>query len=456
MKYKLKRFSNTILKDFPQEEVYKFINCRGTELYDECKEKSVNDINSSNIKKGKFNKAELEKYIKNSTITFRLNDRTYKASDFLGIYDGKEKLDKEYDVLVNISDGFIVPENGDLYIAMLGILPKYHTKNSTWEYKFVKSRGSSPKPILTIPTKKEEIEDIVKVFCELAVFLKIFSGCYYKFYFTNTNNKQRLFSESFSIGKTLISYIPTLINTSYFIFGHDLVVDRLSKKINELSKREFSKDKFNRFLDYCKKISKGNIYFVNLGPVSCYLDTKLLSKENIKELEKEGDPKRLRTMVDWVIKAYNENKHIIFYSDIDSPVVFAHEFGHYLEAIDGTLGKIQAKSNKGIFSSGFAGFMAFLLGLTGSIGEIIGTLSAMLLRSPLLLSEYMASYKGLEVMKESKIFTEEELEHTKKYFKAAWNSYLSGAYNVATISSGGRWARLAWKSHKMLKNLEKK
>ena len=55
MKYKLKRFSNTILKDFPQEEVYKFINCRGTELYDECKEKSVNDINSSNIKKGKFN-----------------------------------------------------------------------------------------------------------------------------------------------------------------------------------------------------------------------------------------------------------------------------------------------------------------------------------------------------------------------------------------------------------------
>jgi len=454
MKYKLKRFSNTILKDFPQEEVYKFMNYRGTELYDDCKEKSVNDINSPKIKRGKYNKTDLEKYIKNTNITFKINDRTYKASDFLGIYNGKDKLDKEYDIMIDMSGGFIEPDNGDIYISMLGILPKYHKKDSTWEYKFIKSRNTSPRPILTIPTKKEELEDIVKIFCELAVFLKIFSGCYYKFYFTDTNNKQRLFSESLSIGKTLISYIPTLINTSYFIFGHDLVIDRIGKKINELSKREFSKEKFNRFLNYCKKKSKGDIYFVNLGPVSCYLDTKLLSKENIKELEKEGDPKRLRTMIDWVIKAYNENKHIIFYSDIDSPIALAHEFGHYLEEIDGTLRKIQTKSNRGIFSSGFAGFLAFVLGLTGSIGEIIGTLSAMLLRSPLLFSEYMASYKGLELMKESKIFTEEEIEHAKKYFKVAWNSYLSNAYNVSTLSSGGRLVRTAWKSHKMLKNLK--
>jgi len=447
MKYKLKRFSNTILKDFPQEEVYKFLNYRGTELYDNAKERSVNDINSPKIKKGKFNKTDLEKYIKSTTITFKANDRTYKASDFLGIYNGKEKLDKEYDIIVNLSGGFIEPDNGDIYIAMLGILPKYHTKDSTWEYKFIKTRHSAPKPILTIPTKKEELEDIVKIFCELAVFLKLFSGCYYKFYFTDTKNtKQKSFSDT---GKSnLLSYIPTVLNTSYLLVGYPLIMGKLSKKLNELSKRKYGQDKFDKLLNYCKKIANGNVYFVDLGPISCYIDPQMIKKSGIEQLKKEADSERLRTMTDWILKAYEDNKHLIFYSDLDSPVALAHEFGHYLESIDGTLGKIQRNDKKGIFSSGFVRFLAFILGLFGSVGEIIGTVSAMLLKSPLLLTEYMASYKGLKLMEDSKIFTEEEIKHTKQYFKTAWKTYLSGAYGNATMSSIGRLTGLSFKTYK--------
>lgn len=443
MKYKLKRFSNTILKDFPQEEVYKFLNYRGTELYDDCKEKSVNDINSPKIKRGKYNKTDLEKYIKNSTITFKINEKTYKASDFLGVYDGKEKLDKEYDIMIDMSDGFIVPDNGDLYISMLGILPKYHKKDSTWEYKFVKSRNAAPKPILTIPTKKEEVEDIVKIFCELAVFLKLFAGCYYKFYFTDTKTKQKEFSDT---SKSLLSYIPTVLNTSYLLVGYPLIMGRLSKKLNDLSKKKYGKDKFEKLLNYCKKKANGNVYFVDLGPISCYIDPQMIKKNGIEELKKEADPERLRTMSDWLLKAYNDKKHLIFYSDLDSPVALAHEFGHYLESIDGTLGKIQRNDRKGIFSSGFVGFLAFILGLFGSVGEIIGIVSAMLLKSPLLLTEYMASYKGLELMKESKIFTEEEIEQTRKYFKVAWKTYLTNSYSTASMSSIGRLVGISFKA----------
>lgn len=444
MKYRLKRFSNTILKDFPQEEVYKFLNYRGTELYDDCKEKSVNDINSPKIKRGKYNKVDLEKYIKNTDITFRINDRTYKASDFLGIYNGKESLDKEYDIMIDMSGGFIEPDNGDIYVAMLGILPKYHKKDSTWEYKFLKSRNSSPKPILTIPTKKEELEDIVKIFCELAVFLKLFTGCYYKFYFTDTkNSKQKSFSDT---TKNLLSYIPTVLNTSYLLIGYPLIMGRLSKNLNELGKKKYGKDKFDKLLNYCEKIAKGNVYFVALGPISCYLDPQMIKKKGIEELKKEADSSRLRTMADWILKAYEDKKHLIFYSDLDSPIALAHEFGHYLEAIDGTLGKIQRNDKKGIFSSGFIGFLAFILGLFGSVGEIIGTVSAMVMKSPLLLTEWMASYKGLKLMEESKIFTAEELKHTKQYFKTAWKTYLNSSYATATMSSMGRLTGLYFKN----------
>ena len=445
MKYRLKRFSNTILKDFPQEEVYKFLNYRGTELYDDCKEKSVNDINSPKIKRGKYNKVDLEKYIKSTDITFRINDRTYKASDFLGIYNGKESLDKEYDIMIDMSGGFIEPDNGDIYVAMLGILPKYHKKDSTWEYKFLKSRNSSPKPILTIPTKKEELEDIVKIFCELAVFLKLFTGCYYKFYFTDTkNSKQKSFSDT--IKKNLLSYIPTVLNTSYLLIGYPLIMGRLSKNLNELGKKRYGKDKFDKLLNYCEKIAKGNVYFVALGPISCYLDPQMIKKNGIEELKKEADSSRLRTMSDWILKAYEDKKHLIFYSDLDSPIALAHEFGHYLEAIDGTLGRIQRNDKKGIFSSGFIGFLAFILGLFGSVGEIIGTVSAMVMKSPLLLTEWMASYKGLKLMEESKIFTTEELKHTKQYFKTAWKTYLSSSYATASVSSIGRLTSLYFKN----------
>jgi Zn-dependent membrane protease YugP len=221
---------------------------------------------------------------------------------------------------------------------------------------------------------------------------------------------------------------------------------RLSKNLNELGKKKYSKDKFDKLLNYCEKIAKGNVYFVALGPISCYLDPQMIKKNGIEELKKEADSSRLRTMSDWILKAYEDKKHLIFYSDLDSPIALAHEFGHYLEAIDGTLGRIQRNDKKGIFSSGFVGFLAFILGLFGSVGEIIGTVSAMAMKSPLLLTEWMASYKGLKLMEESKIFTAEELKHTKQYFKTAWKTYLSSSYATATMSSMGRLTSLYFKN----------
>lgn len=453
MKYKLKRFSNTILKDFPQEEIHRFMNYCGTELYDKSKERSVNDINSSKIKRGKYNKTELEKYIKSETINFRANNRVYKASDFLSTWTGKEKLDKEYDILVDMSNGFIIPDNGDIYISMLGILPKYHNKNSTWEYVFINPRNSYPKPILTIPNTKEELKNIVKIFCELAVFLKVFTGCYYKFYFTDKNNKQKIFSDAKI--PSLQSFIPTFLNTGYILVGYPLIMGRLSKKITEISKREYSKSKFDRFLDYCKKITKGNVYFVDLGPMSCYINPQMIEKNKLDKLKKEADSTRLRTMLDWILKAYEDKKHVIFYSDLDNPIALAHEVGHYLEDADGTLGKIQRGStNRDIFSNGFVGFLSFTLGLFGSIGEIIGILSGLLLKSPLLFTELMASYKGLELIKDSKIFTEDEIQSAKKFFKLAWKTHFHSNYKYVAASSVGRLVGEGYRAKKRLKKIK--
>jgi hypothetical protein len=49
----------------------------------------------------------------------------------------------------------------------------------------------------------------------------------------------------------------------------------------------------------------------------------------------------------------------------------------------------------------------------------------------------MASYKGLEVLKEAG-GTKEEIEEAKKVFKAAWGTYLNRTVQTGIMASFGR------------------
>ena len=147
-------------------------------------------------------------------------------------------------------------------------------------------------------------------------------------------------------------------------------------------------------------------------------------------------------MVDWILKAYDDKKHLIFYSDLDNPVAIAHEIGHYLEDKDGTLGVIQRNSRYTVAYSKFTNAASFIAGLIGGYSgkgmttEVVTSLIAMLSNTPMLFSEYMASYKGYQLLKELGC-TQKELNLAKEYYKAAFKSYLAFIpYSGAHVSLG--------------------
>lgn len=433
---KIKRFStNTVdsLKDFNQEDVHRFMKYCGRDLYENESYSSVpNNVKLSSLRHGKFKPSALPKSVK---ILFPANNREYISNGLIEVYDGTSSIENYLDVFVTIDNGLMIFQDADYYVPLVGILPKYHTSSSTWHYRFVKKNMISPaKPVITVPTNERDWVELYKVFTEFLVFLKLFIGAEFKMYLTTKPiSKQKNYSD-INDSNSPASFIPTIINLGYSMIGYPMIMGKLSKKLNEVSKRDNSNYKLQKkIIDYCKKTYQKNILFVNLGKGSCFLNPQNI--KNISTLKKIADSKRLRTMLDWVLYGYEQKKMVIFYSDLDSPTALAHEVGHALIELDGTIGKIQRHDQKGIFSNSFAGFFAFVAGIFGPIGEIAGVAGAMLLKSPQLYIEYLASYKGYEILKTIGL-TEDELKRAKNYYKLAFKTYLATTSAVATIGAG--------------------
>jgi hypothetical protein len=72
-----------------------------------------------------------------------------------------------------------------------------------------------------------------------------------------------------------------------------------------------------------------------------------------------------------------------------------------------------------------------------AVPEVISYVTSLLLKFPLLQSEFMASYYGLQLMKKLGA-TEKDLINAKFALKTAFSTYVMGAINTGANSGYGR------------------
>ena len=148
---------------------------------------------------------------------------------------------------------------------------------------------------------------------------------------------------------------------------------------------------------------------------------------NIMENSNSKDP---RNADDYLKLALEQGKDLVVYSDTNSTVVLAHEIGHYIVSRkkflkrlqNGTLLRNLSKSDILIT------FIAILLGLSGHF--VASMLSALVLKSPLLISEFAASYYGIKLLKEVGC-SKEDINKAKDDFRRAYITYLNNALGIS-------------------------
>lgn len=439
---KILRQQQIELKDFDQEDIHKFYLYAGKDLYDKYETRSTsNRLNT--IKRGSFKVSDLPK--EEVEINFPANNKIYKSGSLISVWDHKTGLDRMLDIPLYINDGIITFPEGSIYRPLASILPKYYKKDCGWEYVFVRIGDYPPKPIITVPLKKEGWVSLYKAFLEFLVFLRLFYGSEFKI-FLDTEKKPAAYQKQFaSVAATLV---PSVLNLGISKLSN-VLGDKLSVKISSLYQGKYNETTYRKITDYAKK-NYHDLIIVNLGTGSFYTNPKRWTPEQLKQIKKYGDSDRKRTILDWVLWAYENNKHIICYSELDSPIALAHEIGHYLIEIEGgTNTWLQINRRKKIFNPDFVSFVAFCCGLAGNTGELIGIVSNFLLQSPTLYIEFLASYKGYNILKECGI-SENELKSSKEIYRSAWGTYLSGVLNKSKWATYGKVTRGGFKLTKRI------
>ena len=449
------------IKDFAPKDVHSFITFGSRMIYKDEVTSTVGRGNIFGVKHGKYDEAYINKLLnKGVTINFPFNNRDYISSDYVEVYKSGKKYYKTFDIKATVGkDGTITFFDKFYYYPLTHILPKYRKPDATWNFKFLRYENEDREeyiiPVITFPTKKEEWEDILKAFLEFMVFVKVLYGSWFKIILTKEKEgEEKTFSEitpDTDFKNTLLSFAPTVFGTVYrFVFYPKIMQDIAQRLNDEVCKSSGSGEISlrNRLLGYCTKTYK-DVYFANIGSGSCFLDTEGIRKmtpEAVDTIMKEGDSKRLRTEIDWCKKALEDKKYLVMYNDNDSSVAIAHEVGHYLIAKDPKLKNVQLRDKAGIFSEGFISFASYVLGgisgflslKAGVIGEIISGLVAFGLRSPILFTEFLASYKGYQLLEEKIGCSEEELKNAKKFYRLAWLSYLGKTTRFMSEASVGR------------------
>ena len=444
---------NIEFKDFNQADIHMFFKYRGTDLYDKKESGgSVRDL--SGVKRGKYSKADPDKFLigKGVSIQFPANAKTYYSSGLIRT-DVKEKdsWDEDFDLPVQIHNGYMVFPDFEYYGLFFFILPKYHRPGeSTWEYKWMKEEDRYPKPVLTVPRDPKDWKEILEAFTEFLVGLKLFLGSIWNILLIPVKSiKTGMGDRFFGIAEKAISLIPTAGSLIYRKIAAPLLEKKVNIEWNKTLRVNYSPGLLDKILSLADKRYGGTVLIGNIGAHSYFvnltrgeLGTRLrrmftnpdfLVRNNI-------DPDRLRCELDYWAKAAREGKDVICYSDTDPLPAVAHEIGHHIENLDGTYGKIQRSSHTILFSDGFVGFVSFLLGWAGPLGEVASWITTFALKSPTLIAEFMASYNGIELMKDAGA-TEEDLKSAKYSLKLAYSTYLNSVAKKSTLSAYGRIGR---------------
>ena len=420
------------LKDFDQEDIYRFMEYGGKEMYEKDPKFSTlpSNVKLGSLKRGKFKAADIKKEV---SISFPFNQKTYNSKGMFYVWDKKSKLEKVLDFVVNVNDGIMTFPESPYYLPLAATLTKYWKEGCGWNYIFIRtSYQYPPRPVISVPLKNWD--ELLKAFTEFLVFLRLFVGVEFRIYFHDSKEPAQ-YQKEFS---SIITFIPTILNLGYNQFGYDKVQKQLHLKISNI-KKPYNTSFDNRFRGYVEK-TYPDLVIVKLGTGSCYINPNNIP-DDVKEAIKKDtriNSKRLRTVPDWVLWGIENKKHLIFSNELDNALCLCHEVGHYLiEKEGGNNQYLQRHTKKGLTDRDFIRFCGFILGLFGPVGEIAGIISTFFLKSPLLYSEFLASYKGLQVLKAAG-GTKEEIEEAEKLFKAAWGSYLNGAVHDSAFASMGR------------------
>lgn len=374
----------------------------------------------------KINLDNFKRLVQKEILESPINKREIKSKDSI-IFSGKES-DREVNCFLSKSlSGLLFRESYDeVNSIILSVLSKYKSTNrdSTWNY-FSKKIEGVLNIFVSLPSNQNELSEIIKTLTEISESTRVFLGVSCKINIVLPSSgkvsfKQKEYSSTALLGLFL---------------GRIALGTITSNMIESMTKRNtYSKDVERRLLNWAKK--KKDLMIINLGDSSYYINREVLmeSKQLYSNIMENSNSKDPRNADDYLKLALEQGKDLVVYSDTNSTVVLAHEIGHYIVSRKKFLKRLQ----NGILlrnlskSDILITFIAVLLGLSGHF--VASMLSALVLKSPLLISEFAASYYGIKLLKEVGC-SKEDINKAKDDFRRAYITYLNNALGISLVGA---------------------
>lgn len=367
-----------------------------------------------------------------------LKGRSYSCPDLLKVGETERGLeDKELDIAI-VLEGDRLTISTSQSKLMKKVLDRLELNafnnivSCTKKLETLKNPDSSFSIIYPKINDTKAWEELVTGLSNLCLMSSITNSSNLIFYIVlegiSNDKRRKLFS-------SIVSKIITAFNIIYNFLIFRPFANYLSKKLveNRLSPKN-EKMIISKLINYMNSLK--DLYSVNIGDSTYFFCIKTLkrlkvsSKEYIDNLIKEGaDKNRLRTVNDWIVKAYSEDKDLIIYSDLDSYVSIAHELGHYELSKEGVLGTIQdnCRYQRAPIVTAINFFIGYLAGVYKSVNTIaIGIIINFVLNTPQLAIEFLASYRGIKLLERLHV-DKDVIKESRTWLGYAFLTYLNSA-----------------------------
>ena len=179
-----------------------------------------------------------------------------------------------------------------------------------------------------------------------------------------------------------------------------------------------------------------NILVGNIGDTSFYFNPSNLTKQSKKLMldafSKIGvDPDKLDSMNSYLMHSIKYDKKLIVISPSNGCEALAHELGHFfIDYNKGFMKTLQSNIVISLISKSdlVSTVSSFALSLFGK--DSLSVIVPLIVKSPLLVTEFTASKVGLDLLKKAGA-TEEQINRSKKNLASAWGTYLSYTLGVS-------------------------
>lgn len=404
-------------------------NSQGKIVYSDVKLRTVSSI--AQLKGDKFNE---KLFFRNIKIKSSLTKGEYQSKDYINqkIYsDTKEIHPKDYKIRIMTSaDGkgdFLVFNITTEAIAniLVHCLTKYYLQSKSFNY-YSEKADDQYIVLIGCPKSNQGYDDLISGITEFFSDIRFYFGVISRGAVIDDRSKKE--EKTFSSGVA-----SAIVGGSYLLISNPIRVELLKKLFISNFRNKTLADKLLKLIQ-----SDPNLIYVNIGPGSFFMDldkVPQVTKNYLLKLYKReksvsiDDP---RTRTDYTVKAIVEKKDLLNYSDTDPITALAHEYGHYCVKRNPFLNKLQG--NRLLMRlAKMSGFQIFVSGILGLYGKTTwATIVPIIMSSPVLISEFAASYYGLKTLKGLGA-TEDDLRAMKRDMSAAFGTYFHSTLKRAAI-----------------------